>query len=762
MGRVAQAREVGRGLLGRQLGQLRSRIHTTPQPEKQNQGGSQGTRPWRREARANSHGTSVLAQRARPRLPYTRVEVEAQIESAAARRGQPRQLVPHGALVLALLALALLLRLWGLGAESLWFDEIESVRLSDGPIADVLKDPADSVHPPLYFLILHAWRSLAGDTDASLRWPSLLASLAGLGALYLLARDLAGREAALIAILLGAVNPLDVYYAQEARMYAQATLLATLAAWCLWRWLEGRDRGDSRRHRLGWIAGYTLCAAALLYTHYLGAILLLAQGGFALLAFSWQRRGRDLGAYLTCAAATAVLFVPWLLYVLGLRDTLYSDRQMEWMARPTLGDGVLLPGRELLRGLAPEGGLGTLVVGLGLAAVVVGTCLLWAWSLRADRPKAPVRPSFLGLAYALWLLAMPVALAIAFSLAYRPVFLANRFALFVLPPFLVLAGTAAIRTSAGRAVLTTALTGLMLVATVHQRLTAQKPDWRALAAEWPQRQAPSLVVCYPKDLMYCVNHYLERPIPPSNRTTVEALLPRLAGAELWIVSSDNYPFQALPGDARDYAWLLGQGKRLEARSVAADYRVEVLLVGRHPLTLETVLGTFNSLPPVDRPGLLDGFADPTGFYPLELEGQREPWRWSRPQALLRFEPGAVVAALSIAVERPPSPGDGRVQVWAHRGQLPPGNDLAELFAAPPLLDLEQPAGAPFHLEIPAPPGAGPLWVTWRAPPVTLPGRGPKWLGIGVENPLYEQRVVGLKVQGVSWSLRDPHLTPSPG
>jgi hypothetical protein len=322
--------------------------------------------------------------------------------------------------------------------------------------------------------------------------------------------------------------------------------------------------------------GYGLAATAVLYTHYLAALLLLAQGLFAAAWFARRRQTRCLVALVTTGVAAAVAFLPWFHYVRGLRQTLYADAQMDWMPVPGAADAVRFLGREVFWGLACGATrcwpAATAVLPVLLAGVL-------ALAMVRDR-RAPESLPVAGLAYAVWLLAAPVALAIAASHLYRPVYFPPRFALLVLPAFLILAALAceAARPRWAGASLAGALAIAMTVGLVVQARAPLKTDWRGLAREWPRDAAPAELVCFPPYIAYCVSHYLGRPLVATDPGTVLRRLQRLAGAELWVVASADYPFPARPEDAASYLRLLAVGPR-RTRLLAAAWRLDRVTVG---------------------------------------------------------------------------------------------------------------------------------------------------------------------------------------
>src|SRR5512140_3812228 len=73
------------------------------------------------------------------------------------------------------------LRVVHLGQASLWLDELTSWSLSHhASLAEVLRDARHDFHPPGHLVILYGTQQLLGDSEASLRLPSLVAGVASL------------------------------------------------------------------------------------------------------------------------------------------------------------------------------------------------------------------------------------------------------------------------------------------------------------------------------------------------------------------------------------------------------------------------------------------------------------------------------------------------------------------------------------------------------------------------------------------------------
>lgn len=206
-------------------------------------------------------------------------------------------------LPLALVVVALAVRLYRLGAESIWLDEATSLFLARMDVRSLVAWTSADIHPPLYYLLLHYWRAF-GESEVALRGLSVLAGLAAVPLLYELGRSLFDRRAGAAAGLFLALAPLHVWYSQQARMYTFLMLWVLLASYALVRALTGRDRG--------WWVGYALAMALGYYTHYYSSLALLFHGVVVIGWAATQRRWSAAPAWLAAVAGSGVLFLPWL------------------------------------------------------------------------------------------------------------------------------------------------------------------------------------------------------------------------------------------------------------------------------------------------------------------------------------------------------------------------------------------------------------------------------------------------------------------
>ena len=264
----------------------------------------------------------------------------------------------------ALLTLAI--TLIQLDRAPLWRDELATWSAASRSTGDLLRLAAniDGVSVA-YYLLMHGWIELFGDSVPALRLPAAL-SMAGAAALVaVLGGRLFSGRVGLIAGLLFAVLPSTCRYGQEARPYALATLFAVLATLLLVRALA----------QPGWLRwlGYAAALTGLGLSHLLAMSLVLGHAAAVLLAWR-DDRDRRLARWLVALVPAVLVLAP--LAALGREQ---AAKQLYWVRTPGLADLIGLPSDLIL-----DGAVGGLLVGLaavGLATrgrrgVVLGLCAL--------------------------------------------------------------------------------------------------------------------------------------------------------------------------------------------------------------------------------------------------------------------------------------------------------------------------------------------------------------------------------------------------
>jgi mannosyltransferase len=397
-------------------------------------------------------------------------------------------------IVAGLTVLAAGLRFATLGVQAYHHDEIVTAsRVLRGDFWHAMDAVGFSESaPPLYYALAWLWTQLTGTGEFGLRSLSALAGVATVPVAYLLGAELRDRRAGLAAAALVAVNPMLLWYSQEARGYALLVLFTSLA---LLYFLRALDRpGDvphlrypygplkhgtslGRRDVVLWGAFSGLSMA----THYFAVFPILAEAIWLL-----RRRGRDSLRGLGVVAAFGLLLAP-----LAVHQMLQNHA--EWIGNHSLGHrlweiGVVFSVGEIGDIIArPERPALALVP----AALAVGLFVLLATRGDCGERRAGGRV----LAIAAVTVIIPLVLAL---LVPSKDYLLARNVLPALVPLLVAVGIGATLRGArrGGAVLGGALfvysLGFCLAASLSPSL--QRPDWESVAQRLGEPEAPRAMI----------------------------------------------------------------------------------------------------------------------------------------------------------------------------------------------------------------------------------------------------------------------------
>ena len=138
-------------------------------------------------------------------------------------------------------------------------------------------------HPPLVYLLFHLWGRFIGGIGSpfALRFLPLLGNIIGAAAMFALGCRLSRRSAVgLMAALMWALHPFEIWHSQDFRNYA---IWAGLSATALWL---GLRLMDAPRRRINWSL-YALAASLSAFIFYTELLMMLA-----LAVVAWRRLNR--------------------------------------------------------------------------------------------------------------------------------------------------------------------------------------------------------------------------------------------------------------------------------------------------------------------------------------------------------------------------------------------------------------------------------------------------------------------------------------
>ena len=181
--------------------------------------------------------------------------------------------------------------------------------------------------PPLYYLLLRCWTQLFGSSVTVQRSLSAFLSLLAFPSMYWLCLELFNSSlAASIGVILLAVSPFHLIFAQEVRMYGVWTVTILLSSFLLLRAIRLQRLQD-------WIL-YSASLTLSLYTFPLSLLVAIGQGIYVSSTswfFFYREKSKTLAikkqfrkifsSYLTASVASLIAYIPWFFFLLQIDDT---------------------------------------------------------------------------------------------------------------------------------------------------------------------------------------------------------------------------------------------------------------------------------------------------------------------------------------------------------------------------------------------------------------------------------------------------------
>lgn len=378
------------------------------------------------------------------------------------------------AILLLILGFAALLRLRDLNRTSIWYDEAVSWSQSTGSLSDLLSSVAADNYPPLHNIVLWLSMPLLGDSETALRLPSAILGILAVWLLYLIGKEIAGRNVGLLAAALLTVSPFHIWYSTEARMYA---LLATSGLLMLLGVLK-----LLRKPSWQWATVVAIGGALFLYSH------IYAVFGFAGVGLACGLSAiRDLlrgirpsvsNAFIASAAMgiSVVLFLPWLIILAG-RARVVADAGF-WIAYPDL---------QFLESMTfgITGSISFFWVLTGLAATGV--------LFQIIKPSTRQNGSFgtMAVLVCLGFTIAPLLLAYLYSVTVQPI-LFDRYLIAAWPGLLLLASIGANKWT-GRYLSYALVPVAIYLSYSNLQFTLfekVRPDWRLISSEFESNSRP--------------------------------------------------------------------------------------------------------------------------------------------------------------------------------------------------------------------------------------------------------------------------------
>lgn len=212
----------------------------------------------------------------------------------------------------AIILAGLALRLYGLNAKSLWYDEACSLNLSAYNIGEIFTDPNinDPIPKPLYFILLKAWTAVFGFSEIATRMLSVLFGVLSILLIYKLGKILFNKETGLCAAFLLSISSYNIYYSQQVRYYSIFLFLSLISMFLYFKMIKNKDK--LRKLSLS----YILANALIFYIFPYGLYIIIIQI-LNFLIFAKKN--------IVANIFMKVQFVLWLLFLPGLITYFFNE-----------------------------------------------------------------------------------------------------------------------------------------------------------------------------------------------------------------------------------------------------------------------------------------------------------------------------------------------------------------------------------------------------------------------------------------------------
>lgn len=377
-----------------------------------------------------------------------------------------------------LIAAGVAVRFATLGMQSYHHDEvITAVRVLPGSFGHMLHEVHRSEStPPLYYILAWVWSKYFGVSEVGLRSLSALCGAITIPVAFLIGKELAGRRAGLLTMALVALNPMMIWYSQEARAYA---LMILLCAVSLLFFLRFRRSGSPVDIALWWAS-----SALAITSHYFAALPIAIEAGWLLVG---HIRRPAVWAAVAGVAATGLALLP-----LAMHQA--NPNHIDWIGHLAVWDRLEDSGGSFLIGETGRviGAVGPREKYTAVPLILIG--LLLGLALLRGRSRE-WRIAAIGIVIGLG----SVALALFAAAVGKDYVLARN----LLPALLPLIAAIAMIATFARArrlgvALVAALCAYWLAFDVYVAATPdlQRPDWRGVARAARPATHPRVIVTW--------------------------------------------------------------------------------------------------------------------------------------------------------------------------------------------------------------------------------------------------------------------------
>ncbi|MFB3895692.1 MAG: glycosyltransferase family 39 protein [bacterium] len=477
--------------------------------------------------------------------------------------------------LIAIILLGTGLRIYHLGTEDFWVDEIYTIQTAQIPLSTVTiaqLEPRDLLHFVYDFIIMHFWVKF-GTNPWTVRLFSALVGIASIGLIYLIGKKLFDAKIGLLSALFLTLSSYHIYYSQEACAYAVQVLFILGMVYYFISGFQDNKVSSWIMFTMVTVLGIAVREFTILTWV---ALTIYAIVSITILNRKPNRFGIWLGSQLLIVIAC---IIGLLLYYNRLGAMSYGD----WLSQPTFFDlGKTFDYFSL-------GWVYWTLPNIIQTAIVPLFIFILLFSLVTLHQSESVNVAVdrnPGLMLCWSLFAIPLILFYLISFK-KPIFIAYRYLIIMLPFFYLLIAYAISKISQTiiRYIILAILISSMSVGTIAYHHVVKKIPWSKIAGVIDQKAQPNdLILIYEEFWKHGLQYYLKSSIPIRPVYVWQDLPTALDSAtkgynRTWLITVTNSEPKPVDEVYRVLSGLYQEQRPLSTKSIRqpGEARVQVIL-----------------------------------------------------------------------------------------------------------------------------------------------------------------------------------------
>lgn len=231
--------------------------------------------------------------------------------------------------LIGILFLAAVLRLYHLDYQSIWIDEIITMKETDPRLS--FSESYDIMilwenNPVMYYFLVKIVSIIFGHTTFVVRMISVIFGLLGVYMMFLIGKEIDNKKTGVIAALFASINYFFILYSQEARLYIMLIFLTVFSFYRLVIFIKD--------YKIKNALLYGLSLALMINSHFFGLFLLVSQV-VILFVFLFEVEKDKRKTYIINSAIAGILAISTWYYFCWELFKIASEIQAFWIPAPT-------------------------------------------------------------------------------------------------------------------------------------------------------------------------------------------------------------------------------------------------------------------------------------------------------------------------------------------------------------------------------------------------------------------------------------------